>query len=359
MTINATATILLALYVAAAEAGVSPVAGALRDDAERHPQGVRRPGDVHLPPPAVCAWSRTASPTALRPSPAGTPSASAATTSEKPAALPPGAGLHLRQRHRLRRAGAPPAWTWTPSPPASHSSSPAITTSSRRSPSSAPPGASGPGSSRSASGPATPIPAPALPRPDGGSHPHRPAARQQRGAGGPAGPRRRARRLPEPAQERPGRGAGAAHRSLGRAGPADAAGHRLRVGGGGQRRPAGRLLCRGSRDPRPGGRSFGSSRPHRDPGGALAAIERGEIQREIEDSAYRFQRELEAGSGRRRREPVPGGGRRRARRAAAHRPRPRAGAGRAPACRCAPGGIRRPGGAPWTPWRRGREARRT
>jgi methylmalonyl-CoA mutase, N-terminal domain len=48
MTINATAPILLALYVAAAEARASR-APDRRDDPERHPQGVHRPGHVHLP----------------------------------------------------------------------------------------------------------------------------------------------------------------------------------------------------------------------------------------------------------------------------------------------------------------------
>ena len=43
MTINATAPILLALYVAAAEAQGVPRARIARDDPERHPQGVHRP----------------------------------------------------------------------------------------------------------------------------------------------------------------------------------------------------------------------------------------------------------------------------------------------------------------------------
>ncbi len=49
MTINATAPILLALYVAAAEKqGVDAVEG-LRHDPERHPQGVHRARDLDLP----------------------------------------------------------------------------------------------------------------------------------------------------------------------------------------------------------------------------------------------------------------------------------------------------------------------
>ena len=55
MTINATAPILLALYVAAAEKqGVDAGAG-LRHDPERHPQGVHRPRDVDLPAAALDA----------------------------------------------------------------------------------------------------------------------------------------------------------------------------------------------------------------------------------------------------------------------------------------------------------------
>ncbi len=48
MTINAPAAILLAMYLAAARRqGVDPDRAA-RHDPERHPQGVRRPRDVHL-----------------------------------------------------------------------------------------------------------------------------------------------------------------------------------------------------------------------------------------------------------------------------------------------------------------------
>ena len=50
-----------------------------------------------------------------------------------------------------------------------------------------------------------------------------------------------------------GRGAGAAHRGLGAPGPAHAAGDRLRVGRGGHRRPAGRLLRGGGGHRRAGG----------------------------------------------------------------------------------------------------------
>ena len=68
----------------------------------------------------------------------------------------PGAGLHARRRHRLRRGVREArAWTSTTSRRASRSSGTSTTTSSRRSPSSAPRAASGPGSCGSASAPRT------------------------------------------------------------------------------------------------------------------------------------------------------------------------------------------------------------
>ena len=57
MTINATAPILLALYVAAAEAQGVERARISGHDPERHPQGVHRPRDLHLPARARrCGW---------------------------------------------------------------------------------------------------------------------------------------------------------------------------------------------------------------------------------------------------------------------------------------------------------------
>ena len=49
MTINATAPILLAMYVAVADEQGIPARAARRDHAERHPQGVHRARHVHLP----------------------------------------------------------------------------------------------------------------------------------------------------------------------------------------------------------------------------------------------------------------------------------------------------------------------
>ena len=57
MTINATAPILLALYVAAAERQGVAARAAQRHHPERHPQGVHRPRDVDLPARGRrCAW---------------------------------------------------------------------------------------------------------------------------------------------------------------------------------------------------------------------------------------------------------------------------------------------------------------
>ncbi len=109
MTINATAPMLLALYVAAAERqGVarSAVSG---HDAERHPQGVHRPGDLDLSAPGVDAPGhrhlRVRRPRA------------AALEHDQHLRLPhargrrdgrPGARVHAGRRDRLRRGGHRP-----------------------------------------------------------------------------------------------------------------------------------------------------------------------------------------------------------------------------------------------------------
>ena len=77
-------------------------------------------------------------------------------------------------------------------------------------------------------------------------------------------------------------------------------------------------------------------------GGALAAIERGDIQREIQESAYRYQRQVESRRARDRgRQPLPGGGGGAPGRHPPHRPRGGAGPGRAGAG--AARAARRPG----------------
>ena len=103
-------------------------------------------------------------------------------------------------------------------------------------------------------------------------------------------------RLPEPAHERQGRGARPAHRGLGPPRPAHAAGHRPRVGRRRHRGPAGRVLRGGGgHDARWRAEALRLLDAIEARGGALRAIERGEIQREIQESAYRFQRQVEAG----------------------------------------------------------------
>ena len=106
MTINAPASLLLLLYeLVAAEQGVEPGAP-VRHRPERHPQGVRRPRQLHLPGPALDAPDHGHVPllhgeaAALEhdldlglPHPRGRVDSGA------------GAGVHARQRHRLRPGG--------------------------------------------------------------------------------------------------------------------------------------------------------------------------------------------------------------------------------------------------------------
>ena len=148
MTINATAAILLALYVAAGAPAGHPGGGALGHRAERHPQGVRRARDLDLPARPVAA-PRHRPLRLLR-------GARAEVEHDLDLRLPhprggghgaPGARLHLRERRsstcaRRRRRGSIP----TASASGSRSSSPATPTSSRRWRSSAARGGSGRGS---------------------------------------------------------------------------------------------------------------------------------------------------------------------------------------------------------------------
>ena len=86
-----------------------------------------------------------------------------------------------------------------------------------------------------------------VPRPDGRVEPDRPVDRQQRGADHDPGAVRGPRRRPEPAHELPRRGPGAPDRGGGPARPADPADHRLRGRRDRDARPAGRLVLRRSR----------------------------------------------------------------------------------------------------------------
>ena len=127
------------------------------------------------------------------------------------------------------------------------------------------------------------------------------------------------------------RGAGAADRGLGAARAAHAAGRRPRVGRRRHRRPARRQLRGrgGDRRARERRRCASSTRSRR-AAGRSPAIERGDVQREIQESAYRYQRQVEAGERvivgvnrfQEEGEAAPG-------RHPAHRPRARARAGRA------------------------------
>ena len=142
MTINAPAVVLLAFYEALAEErGIAP--DRLRGHhPERHVQGVHRPEGMDLrAAPAPAHRARHAGPLHARACRAGTPSASAATTSARRA----------RPRCRSWRSPWPtasatsswgwrPGWTSTSSPRGCRSSGTCTTTSSRRSPSCAPPG---------------------------------------------------------------------------------------------------------------------------------------------------------------------------------------------------------------------------
>ncbi len=146
MTINATAAILLALYLAVAEEQGVGLASARRHGPERHPQGVHRPRHLHLPAGPVAAAGHRHHRLLRR--------AGAALEPDLDLRLPhprgrldgaAGGRLHPGQRPRLRRGGASTAAsTSTASRPGCRSSSTPTTTSSRRWPSSAPPAGCGP-----------------------------------------------------------------------------------------------------------------------------------------------------------------------------------------------------------------------
>ena len=81
MTINATASLLLCFYIAAAKRQGRDAGAGERHVAERHPEGIHRPGvPTPIRPAPRCGWWWTCSSTAPRACPAGTPSASPATT---------------------------------------------------------------------------------------------------------------------------------------------------------------------------------------------------------------------------------------------------------------------------------------
>ena len=157
-----------------------------------------------------------------------------------------GAGVHARGRLRLRGAGpVAAAWTSTPSRPACPSSSTRTSTSSRRSPSSAPRAGSG----RAGCGTCTARQTEKAQwlrfhTQTAGRLAHRAAAVQQRRTHRRRGARRGPRRHQLPAHQRPRRDPRAAQR----AGRRDRAAHPAGADGGDRRRqrrrPAGRFLVR-------------------------------------------------------------------------------------------------------------------
>ena len=140
MTINATAIILLALYIAVAQAQGVDARGAVRHDPERHPEGVHRARHLHLPAARRRCGS---SPTSSRSASAScrnwnTISISGYHIREAGSTAVQEVAFTLRQRHRLRRGGrSTPGSTSNRSASGCRSSSTRTTTSSRRSPSSA------------------------------------------------------------------------------------------------------------------------------------------------------------------------------------------------------------------------------
>ena len=106
MTINAPGLAAAAALRAGGRGAGRRRRAAVRHDPERHPQGVHRPRQLHLPGPAQHAADRRHVPLLHR--------AAAALEHDLDLGLPhprgrldgrPGAGLHARQRHRLRAGG--------------------------------------------------------------------------------------------------------------------------------------------------------------------------------------------------------------------------------------------------------------
>ncbi len=148
MTINATAAILLLFYqLVAEENGVDPGPPG-RHHPERHPEGVRGPGHLHLPAAAVhAAGDRHVRLLRRATCRRGTPSRSPATTSARPARRPcRRSPSPSPTASPTSRPPSPPAWTSTTSRPGSASSGTPTTTCSRRSPSTGPPAGCGRGS---------------------------------------------------------------------------------------------------------------------------------------------------------------------------------------------------------------------
>ena len=317
MTINATAPILLALYVAAAEAqGVerARISGTTQNDILK--EYIAR-GHLHLPAPPVDA-PRDRRLRVLRRAScrSGTRSRSAATTCARPGRRPP--------------RSWPSPWP-TPSPTSRRPSSAGSTstTSPAACRSSSPPGrelfeevAKFRAARRmwatimrerfGATEPA--LDAVPLPRPDRGLVADRPVDRQQRRPDHDPGARGGPRRGPEPAHELPGRGARPADRGGGPAGPADPADPGLRGRRDRDARPAGRLVLRREPDERARGGRVGLPRRDRGPGRDARGHRAGlPAARDPGGGLPRPAGDRRGRPGRRRRQPLP---RRRGRHAA-------------------------------------------
>ncbi len=139
---------------------------------------------------------------------------------------------------------ATPGWPSTWSRRASRSSGTRTTTSSKRSPSSAPRASCGRGSCATSSARATRARDAAFPHPDRRLDADRPRARQQRRPRDAAGARGGARRNAVAAHQRQGRSARAADRGIGPPRAANATDHRLRERGRRRRRSARGLVLR-------------------------------------------------------------------------------------------------------------------
>ena len=298
MTINATAIILLALYLAVARRQGRAPAAASRHDSERHPEGIRRARHLHLPAAAVAA-DRDGHLRVLR-------ARAAELEHDLDQRLPhprggldggPGGRVHVRERDRLRAGGGRRRARRQQLRPAALvllQRAQRLPRGGREVPRRA--AAVGADHARPVRRDEPARAAAALPHADGRQHADRAAARQQHrprraaGAGGGAG------RHAVAALQRPRRGAGAADRGVGAHRAADAAGHRRRERRGQHRRSVRRRV-----------RDRGADRPDRDGGARRCSIgstrpaarwrpsSTGSIQREIQDSAYRAQQAIDAG----------------------------------------------------------------
>ena len=260
MTINATAPILLALYVAAAEAPGRPAragsSGTTQNDILK--EYIARGTYIFPPRPSMRLVTDVFEFCAARAPEVEHDLDLAATTCARPGRPPPRSWpSRWPTRSPTSRRPSPGASTSTTSPAGSRSSSPPGPSCSRRSPSSAAARRMWATIMRERFGATEPaLDGVPLPRPDRRLEPDRPVGRQQRRPDHGPGARRGPRRRPEPAHELARRGARPADRGGGAAGPADPADPRPRGGRDRDARPAGRLVLRREPDQRArGGRA--------------------------------------------------------------------------------------------------------